>query len=253
MKTRTLCWLAAVASAACGSSPAAPSAFTDLALGVGPVTDAFEYRYAPNDSVDVQWQETYHRWAVEALNITVPRRIRYNKYQSRAHMESLIGVGNTNGFANADTFEIHTIWPRDNHEVVHLYSSVFGRPVALWSEGLAVALQTDPAAGDLVPRWSGVALDDHARRFRADGRLIPIPELLTTSGFRRFDPNTSYPEAGSFMRFILDTCGLAGVTRFYATGAVQDSAASVASQFEAACGRSIGSTEQAWLVKLESR
>ena len=201
MNARTLCWLAAVAAPACGSSPAAPSAFTDFALAVGPVTDAYEYRYAPNDSVDVQWQETYHRWAVEALDVTVPRRIRYNKYQSRAHMESLTGIGNTNGIAKADTFEIHTIWPRDNHEVVHLYSSVFGRPVALWTEGLAVAFQTDPAAGNLVPRWSGVALDDHARRFRADGRLIPIVELLTTSGFRQFDPDTTYPEAGSFMRF----------------------------------------------------
>lgn len=253
MTARTFCCLAAFASAACGSPPAAPSVFTEFALAVGAVTDAYEYRYAPNDTVEVQWQETYHRWAVEALSVTVPRRIRYNKYKNRAHMESLIGIGNTNGFANADTFEIHTIWSRDNHEVVHLYSSAFGRPVALWSEALAVAFQIDPAGGNLIPRWSGVALDDHARRFRAEGRLIPIAELLTTSGFRSFDPNITYPEAGSFMRFILDTCGLPGVKRFFGTGTVQDSAAAVAAQFETACGRSIGSTEQAWLARLESR
>lgn len=253
MKAQTLCCIAAVASMACGSSPAAPSAFTELALGSGPVTDAYEYRYAPNDTVDVPWQEVYHRWAIEALDVAVSRRIRYNKYQSRAHMESIIGIGDTNGIANPDTFEIHTIWPRDNHEVVHLYSSGFGRPVALWNEGLAVAFQTDPAAGDLVPRWSRVALDDHARQFQSDGRLVPISDLLTTSGFRRFDPNITYPEAGSFMRFILETCGLAGVKRFFATGTPQDGAERVAAEFEAACGRSIGATEQAWLVKLESR
>jgi hypothetical protein len=257
MRLRTGLALALAAATACSSSacssPTSPSssAFELLQLAVGAETAAFEYRHAPDDSVDVEWQETYHRWAIGALDLPAPRRIRYNKYRSREHMGSLIGNGSTNGFADAERFEIHTIWPRDNHEVVHLYSSAFGRPVALWTEGLAVAFQTDPASGDLRPRWSRVPVDDHARAFRAQGRLIPIAELLTTASFRRFDDNVTYPQAGSFVRFVLDTCGLGGVKRLFASGSSSDAADGVRAQFEAACSQTLQDTEAAWLRRLE--
>jgi hypothetical protein len=199
----------------------------------------------------MEWQETYHRWAIAALEVPAPPRIRYNKYRSREHMAALVGNGSTNGFADPDRFEIHTIWSRDNHEVVHLYSSSFGRAVALWSEGLAVAYQTDPASGDFVPRWNRVPLDDHARAFRRQGRLIPIAELLTTAEFRRFDANVTYPQAGSFMRFVLATCGLDGVKRLFRSGSPSDTADGVRTQFETACGRTLLNAEAAWLAMLE--
>jgi hypothetical protein len=226
--------------------------FDVLGLGLATTTTAYEYWHAPGDAIDVTWQETYHRWAIDALQIAAPRRIRYNKYQDRAHMQALIGVGDTNGIANPETFEIHTIWSRDNHEVVHLYSAAFGRTVALWSEGLAVAFQTDPAAGTLVPRWSGVPLDTWARQFRDAGRLIPVASLLTTAGFRQFDPNVTYPQAGSFMRYILATCGLDGVKQLFGLGATGDGADVVADTFQTVCHRSIADAEQSWLAALDS-
>jgi hypothetical protein len=240
-------------AAGCGGSPTAPAPFSSSTLVVAAQTAAFEYLHAPGDTVDVEWQEAYHRWAIEALQVPVPRRIRYNKYTSRSHMGDLTGHYDTNAYADGERFEIHTIWARDNHEVVHLYSSHFGRPVALWSEGLAVAFQVDPVAGVMTPRWSGVALHDHARQFRAQGRLIPLADLATTAGFRRFDANVTYPEAGSFMRFLLDTCGLDGVKRLFASGSPSDDGPGVAAQFASACGRSLADAEQGWLAMLETR
>jgi hypothetical protein len=161
-------------------------------------------------------------------------------------MASLIGVGDTNAYASPDRFEIHTIWPEDNHEVVHLYASVWGRPGALWSEGLAVAFQTDPQAGDFTARWSGVPLDHHAERFLSEGRLIPIADLLTTSDFRRFDSNVTYPEAGSFMTFVIATCGLEGVKQLFVSGTANDPALVVRQKFQGACGRAISDVEADW-------
>ena len=255
MTKQILCALAAAAATACGgaTSPAAPSMFSSFALAAGPVTDAFEYYYAPDDTVNVAWQEAYHRWAIDALRVAPTRRIRYNKYKSREHMGSVINVSNVNGFANGDTFEIHTIWPTDNHEVVHLYSAAFGRTVALWSEGLAVAFQTNPPSGDLTPRWSSVPLDELVRRYHADGRLLPISDLLTTTDFRRFADTITYPEAGSFTRFVIDTCGLDGVKQMFAAVGTSATADVVRSQFEAICGRSIAAAEQAWLTRLDLR
>jgi hypothetical protein len=243
----------AAAATACGASTTSPdpSVFPSLALPLVSQTEAYEYRFAAGDTINVEWQEAYHRWAVDALQVSVPRRIRYNKYRNRQHMSETIGVGNTNGFADGDTFEIHTIWQTDNHEVVHLYSSAFGRASALWSEGLAVAFQTDPVAGNLTPRWSGVALDEHARRFRADGRLIPISSLIATNDFRRHDANVTYPQAGSFVRHVLATCGLDGVKRQFASGNPMDGVETVRARFQSVCGTSIEAAEQAWLSALE--
>jgi hypothetical protein len=242
--------VAAVMAFGC-STPTAPEDPDTLALGRSITTEAFEYRFSADDVVSVDWQEAYHQWAIAELDVT-PRRIRYNKYLSREHMRAHTGTGNANAFANPDRYEIHTIWSSDNHEVVHLYSLEWGRTVALWSEGLAVSYQVDPARGIFVPRWSGVPLDDRARQFLQDGRLIPISDLLTTADFRRFDPNVTYPEAGSFMLAIRSTCGLEGVRRLFRSGAVEDSAESVRQKFVAACGRTIDDLEAGWRAMLAS-
>ena len=245
MTVRILCSAFALGAIACGS-PTAPASPEQNTLGRQIETSAFTFRFSADDSVDVAWQEAYHQWAIAALGVTVPRRIVYNKYLNRAHMGTQTGTANANAYADPDRFEIHTIWSRDNHEVVHLYSLSWGRPVALWTEGLAVAYQVDPVGGDVEPRWNRILLHDHARQFLAEGRLIPLADLLTTRGFRQFDPNVTYPQAGSFMRFVIEICGLDGVKRLYGTGHVDDGAASVRDQFAGACGRTVDQVEAAW-------
>lgn len=233
-------------AAAC-AGPTAPADPHELTLGRTITSPSFEFRHAAGDTVEVDWQEAFHAWATAELGITPPQRIRYYKYFSRDHMQTQTGVGNTNAYADPQRLELHTIWPRDNHEVIHLYSSAWGRAVALWSEGLAVSYQTDPVRGDLVPRWSGVSLHDRARQFLAEARLIRISDLLTSADFRRFDPNVTYPEAGSFMLVVRAVCGLDGVQRLFRAGSPEDSAAVVRQQFVAACGRSIDELETEWL------
>jgi hypothetical protein len=241
----------ALALVGCGGSPTSPS--TGLSLGRRIDTPAIVFHFSANDTVDVDWQEAYDTWAVAALQVSVTRQISYNKYLSRSHMGDLTGNYNTNGFANPETFEIHTLWPRDNHEVVHLYSSLFGRPVARWNEGLAVAFQTNPPSGDFVPRWSGTPVHDLARQFRQSGRLIAIADLLATNDFRRFDPNVTYPEAGSFVRFVLDTYGLETLKRLFGLGNASNSPDVVRQQFQTVYGRPIADVEIDWWAMLDTR
>jgi hypothetical protein len=136
---------ATILAAACGGSPTAPDNLP--ALAVQEETAAYTHRAAPGDPIDTAWQQTYHDWAVATLEVSLTRRVLYNKYLSRQHMGAITGKSNTNGYATLESFEIHTISPMDNHEVVHLFTSTFGFPVALFNEGIAVAHQTNPARG----------------------------------------------------------------------------------------------------------
>jgi len=241
--------LLAVATFACGS-PAAPSSNPALTQTVE--SAHFTFHFTSGDSVDSTWQEQFHEWAVRQLDVTPTRKITYNKYQSRAHMGQVIGVSNTNGFADPNSFTVNTIWPTDNHETVHLYTSTFANPgpVALFNEGIAVAHQVNPAANDFIPRWSGTPLDDIARSARQSGTLPALSTIIETTGFRAIDSNVAYPIAGSFVRYVLDRFGLAPVKEFFRRGTPNDPAETVRTQFLAVFGVTFDRAEQDWLAHL---
>jgi hypothetical protein len=240
----------ATLGAACDGSPVAPSAASTLTERID--TASYVFRFAPGDSVDSAWQEEFHAWAVRELGLQSVPRITYNKYRSRQHMGEVMGVSNTNGYADAATFAIHTIWPTDNHEVVHLYSSAWGSPVALFSEGLAVAYSVDPSRGMFTPIWHSEPVHTIAGRMRAQGTLIAIARLAETRGFRSFDPNLTYPEAGSFVRFLLDRGGLGPMRQVYAALRANDSIDQVERAVVNAYGRSLAELESEWLAFLNA-
>jgi hypothetical protein len=211
-------------------------------------TPNYILRASGGDQIDANWQEAYHAWATSVLGVTPARKITFNKYTSRSHMQSVAGVGNTNAYAEPDAYAIHTIWPTDNHEVVHLFTSAWGRSVALVNEGVAVAFQVDPGR-DLTARWSGTPLHDLVRQFRNQGRFVPIATIVETTAWRNQDPNVVYPQSGSFMRWLIDEYGLDHLRTLYArAGGPNESASGVRNAFAATYGRTLDELETAWLA-----
>ena len=133
------------------------------------------------------------------------------------------GNGNTNGFAEPELWRFHTIWPFDNHEVVHVYSAMIGRPTDFFNEGLAVSFQTDPSRDDFAVRFNGVQVHDACRTYLASGVLpLPLSSYVTTAAFRAItDSVVSYRMAGSFVLFLADRFGMAAVEAFM-RGATRD-------------------------------
>lgn len=256
MRTIAIAVIAATLSAAChrALSPTGPTApSSGLPLSEQRESAAYVFRFSAGDDVDRVWQQAYHEWAIVALQVNVPQRLTYNKYVSRTHMGDITGRYTSNGFAEPDRFEIHTLWRRDNHEVVHVYTALFGSPVALFNEGIAVAYQTDPVAGDFVARWNMIPVHDHARQFRQQGRLMAIANLTATNDFRRFDPDVTYPESGSFVRYLIDTYGLDRMKRLFQRGTPADPADTVRQQFAAVYGRALADAERDWWAFLDNR
>jgi hypothetical protein len=155
----------------------------------------------------------------------------------------------TNGFAEPGTTRFHTIWPTDNHEVVHTVVILqIGHPPSLFTEGIAVAHQMDPVRGVLTPRWNGAELDDLARTYDSTGRLPPVSSLMTGPDFFRFDANMTYPCSGSFVRYLLDRYGLDRFRSYASSAAFDDAAGVTETRFQAAYGRSVQALWDEWLA-----
>ena len=231
----------------CGSSPTSPSAADPLSEQL--VTEHYVFHYARGDSVDSVWQEAFHDWAVAQLGVTPPR-ITYNKYRDRAHISALTGH-NSNGFAELPLNTLHTISRREAHEAVHVIAASWGYPVAVFVEGLAVAHVTNPPAGDFVPRWSGTPIHDAARQLRASGQLIALVSIAETAAFRTRNELITYPESGSFVRFLIDTDGIDAMRRLFGSMPSEAPLATVRAAFQSVYGYSFDEAETRWLRFLD--
>ncbi len=241
--------LVLAALAACGDSPSGPSG--ELALSQTRETASIVFRYSRNDFVEAERQQAFHDWAVRELDVSPTRKISYNKYLTRAHMGQHTGAFDTNGFAQPDDFALHTIWPFDNHEPVHLYSSLFGSPVALLNEGIAVSFQTNPAANDFTPKWSGQAVHSIATRFRRQGTFVPLDDLLETREFLLAPTDVRYPESGSFVLFLRESRGLERLKALFALGNENDSEAALRETFQRVYGVPLEQIEDEWIALLD--
>ena len=132
-------------------------------------TENFIFHFAPGDNVETQRQEAFHGWAVNQLGIVPPKKIDFYRYHDRGHMKALTGKV-TNGWADTTNFAIHIIWSWDNHECVHCYTSLIGRPSDFFNEGIAVGMSTDPYNGDFQAYWWGESVHFWAKKYKNEGQ-----------------------------------------------------------------------------------
>jgi hypothetical protein len=242
--------LMAGAVASCGDSPTSPSSTN--ALPLVRETAAMRYYHEPGDTIDVDRQEAFNAWALGRLGVHAPQRVEYRKYFSREVMGRYTGNAGTNGYAEPERWRFHTIWPFDNHEVVHVYSAIIGRPSDFFNEGLAVSFQTDPARGDFTVRFNGQQVHDACRAYLAAATLpLPLSRYVTTEGFRGIqDSVMSYRMAGSFVLYLTERFGLPAVLGFFRGGARDDSLTATRARLQATLGVTLEEAEAGWLDML---
>ncbi len=158
----------------------------------------YVYRWLAGDRVP----EEARRYNMESWRLVSgfvgdegPSEIPYYKYPDVAAKEEYSGRG---GNAHVSGDEIHSIWPADRHEVVHIIARKWGDPPALLGEGLAVHLSGS---------WQGRPVAGAARKILEDGGWIPIDDLLDTRAFRTKDEVAAYGIAGAFSLWVAEAHG----------------------------------------------
>ena len=240
----------ALAAGCGGDSPTDPAPMLPLVSE----TATMRYYHAPGDSIDIARQEAFNAWALDILQVSLPQKVEYRKYTSREDMGRYTGRTNTNGFAEPEAWRFHTIWPFDNHEVVHVFTAVLGRPSDFFNEGIAVALQTDPARGDYSVRFNGQQPHSACGAYLQQGVLpLPLSNYVTTAGFRSIsDDVLSYRMAGSVMLHMVQRFGLSRVLQFFRTTARDETVAAIDARLRAVFGASLEDIENSWLTMLRT-
>ncbi len=242
--------VAACVASGCGGSPTSPSATAQLPLVSE--TASMRYFHEPGDRINIDQQEAFNAWALARLGVAPPQKVEYRKYVSREAMGQYTGNRNTNGFAEPERFTFHTIWPYDNHEVVHVYTALIGRPSDFFNEGIAVSFQTDPASGDLTVRFNGLQVHEACRGYLRAGILpLPVSRYVTTNEFRTLaDQVLSYRMAGSFVLFLQERFGLDRLLGFFRASARDDSLSTIRARVQQTFGATLDEVEAEWLSML---
>jgi len=112
----------------------------------------------------------------------------------------------TNGEYQSDTFN-ETLHAIGGHETMHILAErLWGMPRGTWvTEGLAVYSDDE---------WQGKPLHASARALLDRHELVSMWDLVKKKGFLGNDEVT-YPQAGSFVKFVYETHGREAVTHLW--------------------------------------
>lgn len=189
---------------------------------------------------------------IAQLGIAVERPIVYYKYRDRTHMQQVTGKV-TNGWADPPSYAVHSIWPWDNHEVVHVVTALVGRSSDFVNEGIAVAMQVDPQHGIWEPMWNSRSIHSWASDYRRGQQMPALADMIETDAFRKLDDTRSYPMAGSFVRFMIDERGMEAMKAFFRAGSRDAKRADIEREFSAVFGMSMQDAETRWHAFLDAR
>lgn len=195
-------------------------------------------------------------WAVEPNEFTYAEvtqlfpaaratKIRYYKYRSQTDLQQAFGRPRKGyAYQTAEGSAVHSVYSCYPHEIIHAITYPIGRPPALFEEGLAVAYDW---------RFAMEQGEVHAlaRERLVDRKLFPLHSILTTRDFQAYDSLTVYTEAGSFVKYLMDTYGPGKMRSLFAVpryGEPQE----IEAAFQEIYGQSISEMESEWRAFLQT-
>ena len=165
---------------------------------------------------------------------------------SRARMKQLVGTeGNAFTFGNFNPLSmkieyVTTMVYNDKihgigaHETCHVFShNLWGKPHGLWiDEGLAVYSDD---------QWQGLPLHSVAKVLLDKGKLLPVTDLLDNNWIKKYSDMVTYPELGSFVKFLYEKYGMEAVKNLWQHGA---------KNAQGSFGKNLDALESEWRAEL---
>jgi hypothetical protein len=144
------------------------------------------------------------------------------------------------------------------HELTHILAGRLGNPPALFNEGFAVYVSELMGADALKGLGSPAQkVDEAVVAHRNEGKFIPLGKLFAFSdiGPEESQPTISYPEAASFVKFLIAKYGLEKFRQAYKSLENSDDEATIRKNqqtFREIYGKLPSELEQQWLTSLRA-
>jgi hypothetical protein len=193
----------------------------------------------------VELHEGTYAKVAKLFPVTRTTKITYYKYRSEADLQQVFGLPRK-GYADPidQGGTVHSVYSCHPHEVIHVLTYSLGRPPALFEEGIAVAYDWRFA----VEEGEVHAL---ARRKFSQQKLFPLRSILTTRGFQTYNSITAYIEAGSFVKYLIDTYGPDKMRSLFTLPRFSD-LQEIDVAFQGIYGQSISEMESEWWTFLRA-
>jgi len=181
----------------------------------------FIFYYAKGDTIteeNIKEIETHFTGFCKDFDVSLSAKIDYYKYASREHKKFHTDRSGDSLAILKPQNDIHTIYPTNVHEMVHILAQYFGNPPLFLSEGIAVAYPGYYTLG--YARYGYIKkrnLNERVKSLRKKGELIPLEQLLDVKIFMENGGDRSYVPSGSFVRYIIDKYGTGKFKDLYST------------------------------------
>lgn len=203
------------------------------------------------DAIAGQRQQAFQKISA-MLGVSYPEPIRVVMY---ADAETKTRETGSNGAGESYGNNVIEIYGQVDpyHELTHVLAGRLGDPPAMFNEGLAVYVAESLGADALKALGSpGQKVDEAVKAHRSQGQFIPIDKLFTYTdiGPDGTEPTISYPEAASFVKFLISKGGMGEFRQAYGSLQNTDDAAVVEKNkesFRAIYGKFPGDLQAEWL------
>jgi hypothetical protein len=193
--------------------------------------------------------------------VSYDRKIRLVFYPDGEHKKQDIGhTGDGYAFAN-NIVEVYNEQTKLDpyHELTHILAGKLGSPPAMFNEGFAVYMSERLGADALKYLGApGKTVDRTTQEYLRDGKLINLEELIkfTEIGSEESKWRISYPEAASFVKYLLETYGIEKFREAYQQTKSSDGANDVKKNVEILMriyGKPLSQIESEWKSKLHGQ
>jgi hypothetical protein len=198
-------------------------------------TQHFSFYSRDNQKIEAQKTEQYLATVEALLGQQVAGRTDYYRYANPQELAAGTGTYAA-GLTLARSGQVHSTQAFHAHEIVHLVAAQMGNPGVFFQEGLAVALGNEA-------KWQGKDVDALARKV---AKSTPISSFVAR--FDSVDADTAYSVAGSFVKSLIKTYGIAKVATFFRACGPKATNPSVA--FASTFGQSLDEAGAAWSASL---
>lgn len=176
----------------------------------------------------------------ERLNLKSDVVLKFYLYPDTASIRDALSLKG-HQYVSWDDFEIHTISPIDNHELIHFITGEYGVPPRAFAEGTVFWLHDD---------WLGDPVDKVAAFHRAAKQLPNMADLTDYNRFSMLDVGISFPTAASFIGFIVDRWGVDKLIELYGQANGLNNFTGFSQAFEIVYGAPLADVENAWYIYL---